>query len=284
MSERRLAATQGSITIGDLRVARLGFGAMRITGPGVWGAPRDLGEARRLLRRVVELGVELIDTADSYGPSVSEEIIAEALYPYPERLVIATKGGSLRPGPGKWVRDGRPAHLRAVCHESLKRLRLEQIPLYQLHGPDAKVPIEDSISALRELQEEGKIRYIGVSNVTVAELERAQAVATIVSVQNRYNLVDRHAEALVERCSRDGLAFLPWAPLERGNVHAPEVLDVAARHGATPQQVMLAWLLARSPVVLPIPGTGSLAHAEENCAAAELQLTTDEILRLNLLA
>ncbi len=205
MSERRVMA--GSVAIGDLRVGRMAYGAMRITGRGVWGEPRDRGEARRVLRRVVELGVDLIDTADSYGPAVSEELIAQALHPYPEHLVIATKGGSLRPGPGQWVRDGRPEHLKKVCEESLARLRLEQIPLYQLHSPDPNVPIEDSIGALRELQQEGKIKHIGVSNVTVDELERAQAVAPIVSVQNRYNALDRHSDALVERCetARTGL-------------------------------------------------------------------------------
>ena len=282
MSERRAMA--GSVAIGDLRVSRMGYGAMRLTGQGVWGEPRDRGEARRVLRRVVELGVDLIDTADSYGPAVSEELIAQALHPYPEHLVIATKGGSLRPGPGQWVRDGRPEHLKKVCEESLARLRLEQIPLYQLHSPDPNVPIEDSIGALRELQQEGKIKHIGVSNVTVDELERAQAVAPIVSVQNRYNALDRHSDALVERCEQQGLAFLPWAPLARGGADVPEARAIADRHGASARQVLLAWLLARSPVIVPIPGSGSMAHAQENIAAAALELTADELTRLDRLA
>lgn len=282
MSERRAMA--GSVVIADLRVGRMGYGAMRITGRGVWGEPRDRGEARRVLRRVVELGVDLIDTADSYGPAVSEELIAQALHPYPEHLVIATKGGSLRPGPGQWVRDGRPEHLKKVCEESLVRLRLEQIPLYQLHSPDPNVPIEDSIGALRELQQEGKIRHIGVSNVTVDELERAQTVAPIVSVQNRYNALDRHSDALVERCEQQGLAFLPWAPLASGDADVPEARAIADRHGASARQVLLAWLLARSPVIVPIPGSGSMAHAEENIAAAALELTADELTRLDRLA
>ena len=282
MSERRVIA--GSVAIGDLRVGRMAYGAMRITGRGVWGEPRDRGEARRVLRRVVELGVDLIDTADSYGPAVSEELIAQALHPYPEHLVIATKGGSLRPGPGQWVRDGRPEHLKKVCEESLARLRLEQIPLYQLHSPDPNVPIEDSIGALRELQQEGKVKHIGVSNVTVHELERAQAVAPIVSVQNRYNALDRHSDALVERCERQGLAFLPWAPLAKGDADVPEAQAIADRHGASASQVLLAWLLARSPVMVPIPGSGSMAHVEENIAAATLDLTADELTRLDRLA
>ncbi len=282
MSERRVIA--GSVAIGDLRVGRMAYGAMRITGRGVWGEPRDRGEARRVLRRVVELGVDLIDTADSYGPAVSEELIAQALHPYPEHLAIATKGGSLRPGPGQWVRDGRPEHLKKVCEESLARLRLEQIPLYQLHSPDPNVPIEDSIGALRELQQEGKVKHIGVSNVTVHELERAQAVAPIVSVQNRYNALDRHSDALVERCERQGLAFLPWAPLAKGDADVPEAQAIADRHGASASQVLLAWLLARSPVMVPIPGSGSMAHVEENIAAATLDLTADELTRLDRLA
>lgn len=236
------------------------------------------------MRRAVDLGVELIDTADSYGPAISEEIIAEALAPYPRNLVIATKGGSLRPGPGEWVRDGRPEHLRTVCHESLRRLRLEQIPLYQLHAPDPNVPIEESTGALRQLQEEGKIRHIGVSNVSLEQLERAMSVATIVSVQNRFSLFDRSSDAIVDRCTRDGLAFLPWAPLGRGQTTAKDLVEIAARHDATPPQVLLAWLLARAPNMLPIPGTGSVAHAEENCAAAGLALAPRELAQLSSLA
>ncbi len=260
MSERRVIA--GSVAIGDLRVGRMAYGAMRITGRGVWGEPRDRGEARRVLRRVVELGVDLIDTADSYGPAVSEELIAQALHPYPEHLAIATKGVEACVQDQGSGRDGRPEHLKKVCEESLARLRLEQIPLYQLHSPDPNVPIEDSIGALRELQQEGKVKHIGVSNVTVHELERAQAVAPIVSVQNRYNALDRHSDALVERCERQGLAFLPWAPLAKGDADVPEAQAIADRHGASASQVLLAWLLARSPVMVPIPGTsaGSNPH------------------------
>ncbi len=278
------AASAGSISLGDMRVARIGFGAMRTTGPGVWGEPRDRAEIRRLLRRVVELGVGLIDTADSYGPDVSEELIAEALYPYPDNLIIATKGGSLRPGPGQWVRDGRPEHLKRVCHESLRRLKLEQIPLYQLHAPAPNASIEESVGALVDLQREGCIKHIGVSNVTEAELDRALAIGPIVAVQNRYSLVDRRFDALVDRCTHDGIAFMPWAPLERGDVHAPEVLAVAARHDASVAQVMLAWLLQHSPALLPIPGTAALAHLEENVAAAALCLSDADVALLDSVA
>jgi pyridoxine 4-dehydrogenase len=259
---------------GDLEVRRLGFGAMRITGPGIWGPPDDPEECRRVLRRVVELGVNLIDTADSYGPEVSENLIAETLHPYPEGLVIATKGGLRRTGPGEWPRDARPERLKECCEGSLRRLRVDRIDLYQLHSPDPKVPLEDSIGALKELQDEGKIRHIGVSNVSVDELERARALVDVVTVQNRFNLTDRHSEDVLEVCDRDGLGFIPWFPLAVGDLARPGgPLDEAARaQHATPSQLALAWLLARSPVVLPIPGTASVEHLEENVAAGDLQL------------
>jgi aryl-alcohol dehydrogenase-like predicted oxidoreductase len=275
-----MAPIGGSFTLGgDLEVGRLGFGAMRITGPGIWGEPDDPAAARELLRHVVNAGVNLIDTADSYGPDVSENVIAEALYPYPDDLVIATKGGLERPGPGRWVPAGRPERLKRCCEASLRRLKLERIDLYQLHRVDPKVPVEDSIGALAELQDEGKIRHIGVSNVTGEELDRARQIATIISVQNRYNLADRHAEDVLEECERSGLGFFPWAPLAAGDLAEPGgPVDEAARaHDATPGQVALAWLLARSPVILPIPGTGSIPHFEENLEAAQLELSPDEL-------
>jgi pyridoxine 4-dehydrogenase len=267
---------------GDLEVRRLGFGAMRITGNGIWGPPADPDEARRVLRRVVELGVNLIDTADSYGPEVSENLIAETLHPYPDGLVIATKGGLRRSGPGQWPRDGRPERLKECCEGSLRRLRLERIDLYQLHSPDPRVPLEDSLGALKELQEEGKIRHIGVSNVSRSELDRARAVVNVVTVQNRYNLTYRRSEDVLEACERDGIGFIPWYPLATGDLAGPGgPLDELARgHDATPGQLALAWLLARSPVMLPIPGTGSVAHLEENVAAADLELAADELERL----
>jgi len=267
---------------GDLEVRRLGFGAMRITGPGIWGPPDDPDECRRVLRRVVELGVNLIDTADSYGPEVSENLIAEALHPYPEGLVIATKGGLRRTGPGEWPRDAHPDRLRECIEDSLRRLKVDRIDLYQLHAPDPTVPLEDSLGALKEAQDAGKIRHIGVSNVSVDELERARAVVDVVSVQNRFNLADRHSEDVLEVCDRDELGFVPWFPLAVGDLARPGgPLDEAARaHDATPGQLALAWLLARSPVVLPIPGTASVEHLEENVAAADLQLEPSEVERL----
>jgi aryl-alcohol dehydrogenase-like predicted oxidoreductase len=271
---------------GDLDVRRLGFGAMRITGEGIWGEPADPAQACALLRRVVEAGVQLIDTADSYGPAVSENLIAEALHPYPEDLVIATKGGLTRPGPGVWERAGRPERLKRCCEDSLRRLRLERIDVYQLHAVDPEVPIEDSVNALAELQQEEKIRHIGLCNVSVEELERAQRVAPIVSVQNRYNVADRESEDVLGACQESGLAFLPWFPLGTGELaRAGGQLDELARaHSATPAQVALAWLLQRSPVCLPIPGTGSVAHFEENLGARELELEPDELARLEDLA
>jgi pyridoxine 4-dehydrogenase len=276
----------GTIEIGDRRVRRLGFGAMRITGPGIWGPPADHDEAIAVLRRAVELGVNLIDTADSYGPHVSEELIAEALYPYPEDLLIATKGGLRRTGPGEWPRDGSPEHLREACEGSLRRLRLDAIELYQHHSPDSKVPYERSIAALKELQEEGKIRHIGVSNVSIDQLEIAREIVEVVSVQNRFNLTDRSSEDVLGRCEELGIAFFPWAPIAAGRLAEPggPVERIASRHDASPGQVALAWLLARSAVIAPIPGTSSVAHLEENLAAASLQLSDDELAELEAAA
>jgi len=264
---------------GGPTVARLGFGAMRITGPGVWGPPRDERDVIALLRRAVERGVTFIDTADSYGPGVSETLIAKALHPYPEGLVIASKGGFTRPGPGSWAVDCRPAHLRRVCEESLKRLRLDRIELYQLHTVDHRVPIEESIGALVELQRAGKIAHIGVSNVSAAELAQARAAAEIVSVQNAYNLRDRSSESLVDICAEAGIAFVPYYPLAKGRLAGGpgSPLDrIAERHKATSRQVALAWLLHRSPAMLPIPGTSSIAHLDENLAAAAIRLSAEE--------
>ena len=267
---------------GSLTVGRLGFGAMRITGRGVWGPPADEGAAIALLRRAVDKGVSFIDTADSYGPEVSETLIAKALYPYPAGLVIASKGGLTRPGPGYWDVDCRPEHLRRACTGSLRRLRLEQIELYQLHSVDYRVPIEDSVGTLLDLQREGKIRYIGVSNVSAAELSRAQQVAEIVSVQNSYNLRDRSSDALIDICAGAGIAFIPFYPLAKGRLARPDspLAGIAERHHASPGQIALAWLLHRSPVILPIPGTSSLVQFEENLGAALIRLSADEFQAL----
>ena len=267
---------------GELTVRRLGFGAMRLTGDGVWGEPPDHQAALAVLRRAVELGINLIDTADSYGPEVSERLIAEALHPYPDDLVIATKGGLLRPGPGSWEPDCRPDHLREACEGSLRRLRLERIPVYQLHTVDSEVPLEESLGALIELRDQGKIAHIGLSNVNVEQLERALEMTPVVSVQNRFNLVDRDSEPVLEACERRGIAFIPWFPLATGSLARPGgALDrAAATHQAAPAQVALAWLLARSAVMLPIPGTGSVAHLEENVAAADLELDRHEVEQL----
>jgi aryl-alcohol dehydrogenase-like predicted oxidoreductase len=275
------AADAGTLVLGgDVTVNRLGFGAMRITGPGIWGEPSDRATCRAVLRRAVELGVNLIDTADSYGPEVSEEIIAEALHPYPDDLVIATKGGFLRPGPGDWRADCRPEHLKEACEGSLRRLKLERIDVYQLHTVDGKVPYEDSIGALKELQAEGMIRHIGVSNVNLDQLATARSIVDVVSVQNRYNLTDRFSEEVLGACEEDRLGFLPWRPVAIGN--PPEELErIAAARGATPSQVGLAWLLQRSPVMLPIPGTSSLEHLEENVAAAAIELSEDDLSALS---
>jgi aryl-alcohol dehydrogenase-like predicted oxidoreductase len=268
---------------GDLEVRRLGFGAMRLTGDGIWGPPEDPDAARAVLRRAIELGVNLIDTADSYGPEVSENLIAEALHPYPDGLVIATKGGLRRTGPGQWPRDARPERLKECCEGSLRRLRVDRIDLYQLHAPDPKVPLEDSMGALRELRDEGKVRHVGVSNVSVDELRRARDVVEVVSVQNRYNLSDRAAEDVLEVCERDGLGFIPWFPLATGRLARPggPLEEVASAHDATPGQVALAWLLQHSRVMLPIPGTSSIEHLEENVAASGLRLSDEEIARLD---
>ncbi len=274
----------GSLTLGgDLDVHRLGFGAMRITGRGVWGPPPDHERALAVLQRATELGVDLSDTADSYGPAVSEQLIAEALHPYPDGLVVATKGGLERPGPGRWTRNGRPEHLRAACEASLRRLRVDRIDVYQLHSPDPSVPYEDSVGALKELQDEGKIRHVGVSNVSLAQLEQARSIVEVVTVQNRFNLTDRASADVLEACERDGLGFLPWFPLAAGDLAEPDgaVADIAERHDATAGQVALAWLLQRSPVMLPIPGTGSVEHLEENLAAARLTLDDDEMTSLD---
>jgi pyridoxine 4-dehydrogenase len=275
----------GTLVIGgDLEVNRLGYGAMRITGPRVTGPPPDRDAALAVLRRAVELGVNLIDTADSYGPNVSEELIAEALHPYPEGLVIATKGGLIRPPghEGEWLRDGRPEHLKAACEGSLQRLRVDRIDLYQLHRADPDIPLAESIGALEELRAEGKIRHVGLSNVSIAQLEEARGIVEIVSVQNRYNLTDRSSEDVLGLCERDGLGFFPWFPLAAGDLAAPggPVAEMAERRGATTGQIALAWLLARSPVMLPIPGTGSIEHLEENVAAASIELTADELAML----
>jgi aryl-alcohol dehydrogenase-like predicted oxidoreductase len=271
------AANAGTIDVGgDLTVNRLGFGAMRITGPGIWGDPADLDMAKAALRRAVELDVTFIDTADSYGPDVSESLIAEALFPYPDDLVIATKGGLVRPGPGRWEPDGRPEHLRQACEGSLRRLRLDQIPLYQFHRPDPKVPLAESIGALAELKDEGKIRHIGVSNFSEAQLRAAERVTPVVSVQNRYNAADRSSESMVDLCEQERLAFLPWAPIQDADKN-PAVTEAARRHGATSNQIVLAWLLARSPQMLPIPGSGDPEHVAQNIAAASIALSPDEV-------
>jgi len=277
-----LAAAAGSITIGDdLTVNRMGFGAMRLTGRGIWGPPTDRPEAIRVLRRAIELGVDFIDTADSYGPEVSEEIIAEALHPYPEGLVIATKGGYERPGPDKWVTNGRPDYLRRQLKSSLRRLRVERIDLWQLHRIDEKVPEDEQFDVIREFQQEGLVRHLGLSEVTVAQIKRARRVVPIVSVQNRYNLTDREWEAEVDYSEREGLVFLPWFPLAAGELdQSGPLARVARRHGATPYQIALAWLLAHSPAMLVIPGTSSVSHLEENVRAAEIQLTPEDLEEL----
>ena len=273
------AAASGVFKLGnDLPVNRLGFGAMRIAGPGVWGEPKDPAEARRVLQRAVELGVTLIDTADSYGPEVSERLIAEALHPYPADLVIATKGGLTRSGPDKWDAVGRPEYLRQCVELSLRRLKVDRIDLYQLHRIDPKVPVAESLGALQELQRAGKIRHIGLSEVSVAEIEQARKTVAIVSVQNLYNLGNRQSEAVLDYCARHQFGFIPWFPLAAGEMARPGgVLDqIAKRHDATVSQLALAWLLQRSPVMLPIPGTSSVAHLEENLAGASLKLTDAE--------
>jgi aryl-alcohol dehydrogenase-like predicted oxidoreductase len=279
MSDAEALPAHGGGTIdigGDLTVRRMGFGAMRITGPGIWGDPPDRDVAKAVLRRVIELGVNFIDTADSYGPAVSEELIAEALHPYPDDLVIATKGGLERTGPDEWPSAAHPDRLKRVCDESLRRLRLDTIPLYQHHRPDPAVPYAESIGALVELKEQGKIRHIGVSNVDEAQLRTAQSLTPVVSVQNRYNVSDRRSETMLDLCEQEAIAFIPYSPVKdlEGN---PIVEEVATHHDVTTTQVVLAWLLARSPAMLPIPGTGSVAHLEENVAAATIALDAREV-------
>ena len=276
MTDQPTAGAAGTIDLGgDLTVNRMGFGAMRITGPGIWREPPDRDQAKAAICRAVELGVTLIDTADSYGPEVSETLLAETLYPYPDELVIATKGGMVRPGPGRWDVDGRPEHLRQACEGSLRRLRLDQIPLYQFHRPDPQVPVAESVGALAELKDQGKIRHIGISNVSESQLREAQQVTPIVSVQNRYNVGDRRSEAMVDLCEQEQLAFLPWAPIQGADEAGP-VAEAASRHGVTARQIVLAWLLARSPQMLPIPGSGSPGHVEDNIAAAAIELSPGE--------
>lgn len=274
-AETKPALASGTFKIGgDLPVHRLGFGAMQITGSGVWGEPADPAEAKAVLRRSLELGIDLIDTADSYGPEVSERLVAEALHPYPEGLVIATTAGFDRPGPGEWVTNGRPEHLKKACDGSLKRLKLQRIDLFQLHRIDPKVPMEDQVGALLDLQREGKIRHIGLSEVTVEQIQGVRRLATVVSVQNRYNLTDRGSEAVLDYCTRENLGFIPWYPLATGDLAKPggPLARIAERLDATPAQVALAWLLRKSPVMLPIPGTSKVKHLEENTAAALLTL------------
>ena len=281
------AALAGTIDIGgDLTVNRLGFGAMRLTGEGIWGEPADREECKRVLRRVLELGINLIDTADSYGPEVSERLIAETLYPYPDELVIATKGGLERPGPNRWVPNGRPKHLRAACEGSLKRLRVDRIDVYQFHRPDPMVPFEESVGTLVELKDEGKIRHIGLSNVTADQLEQAQKLTPIVSVQNRYSIFDRTSESVLEACSQEEIAFIPWRPVEGGEVISAggPLGAIAMKYHATPTQIALAWLLAHSPVMLPIPGTSQVKHLEENLGAVGWELAPAELAELDQLA
>jgi pyridoxine 4-dehydrogenase len=277
------AAAAGTVNVGDLTVNRMGLGAMRLTGRGIWGEPDDRERAKQVLRRAIELGVNFIDVANSYGPEVAENLIAETLHPYPEELVIATKGGLTRPGPGEWRRDGRPEALREALEGSLRRLRLERIDVYQLHSVDPMVPFEDQVGALAELQREAKIRHIGLSNVDTRQLARARELVDVVSVQNRYNLGDRHSEGVLDATERDGLAFLPWFPLGAGELPTStgRLAEVASSRGATPAQVALAWLLRRSPAVLQIPGTSSPEHLEENVAAAQLELTDAEFVDLS---
>jgi pyridoxine 4-dehydrogenase len=283
MSSIPPAAAGGSMTLGgDMPVRRMGFGAMRITGPGIWGEPTDRDNAKRVLRRAVELGVNLIDTADAYGPEVSENLIAEALHPYPAGLIVATKGGLTRSGPGEWHRNGKPAHLRRACEGSLKRLRIERIDLYQLHAVDSRVPLEESVGELARLQKEGKVRHVGLSNVSVDQLQQARSIVPIVSVQNRYNVGDRASDDVIDACTRDSIGFMPWRPIGMGELTSSAgTLDkVARRQSATAGQVALAWLLHRSPVMLPIPGTSSIQHLEENVAAAALELSDADLVLL----
>jgi len=294
LSELRAAASTSTcgetfLLGGDILVNRLGFGAMRLTGEGIWGWPPDRENAKKVLRRAVELGVNFIDTADAYGPETNELLIAEALYPYPKGLVIATKGGNTRPGPGQWVPDGRPEYLAQCVDKSLKRLKLERIDLYQLHRIDSKVPVEESLGALKAAQDAGKIRHVGLSEVTVAEIEQAKKVMPIVSIQNQYNITDRKSEAALNYCEKEKMGFIPWAPIggnRNPSLHTTgNALEAEAkRHNVSVVQLALAWLLQKSPVMLPIPGTSSLAHLDENMAAEKLQLSPDEWKKIEDLA
>jgi pyridoxine 4-dehydrogenase len=276
-------SSAGTLTLGgEMTIRRLGFGAMRVTGKGVWGEPEDPQEALSVLGRIPELGINLIDTADSYGPHVSEELIADALHPY-RGLTIATKGGLERTGPGEWPRNGHPTHLKQACEGSLRRLKVDQIDLYQLHSPDDDVPYEDSVGAMKELQEEGKVRHVGISNVSVAQLEQAREIVDVVSVQNRFNLVDRGSEDVLERCEELGICFFPWFPLAAGDLAEPDgaAAEIATAHRASTSQIALAWLLRRSRVIVPIPGTSSVRHLEENVAAVGIELSDEEFERLS---
>ena len=275
------AAAAGTVHLGELSVHRLGYGAMRLTGEGIWGAPKDRKGAMAVLRRALELGVNFIDTADSYGPHVSEEMIAEALFPYPAGLVIATKGGWNRPGPNQWTHDATPAHLRDAVEGSLKRLRLERIDVYQLHIPDPVVSFDDSVGTLARLKDQGKIRCVALSNVTQEHIERARRIVPIVSVQNRYSFADREWDYVVDYCQRNGMAFIPWFPLGAGRISGEILQKVSRARRATPMQVALAWLLKRSPIMLPIPGTSSIQHLEENVAGALLRLSDEEFESLS---
>lgn len=276
-------SSAGTVPIGDdIEVRRLAYGAMRITGKGVWGPPEDPEEARAVLRRAAELGINLIDTADSYGPEVSEELIAEVLHPY-DGITIATKGGLERTGPGRWPRNGHPDHLRRACEGSLRRLRVERIDLYQLHSPDDAVPYEESVGAMRELQDAGKVRHVGISNVTVEQLEQAREIVDVASVQNRFNLEDRNSEDVLERCEELGLCFFPWFPLAAGDLAEPGgvAAEIADAHGVGTGQIALAWLLHRSPVMIPIPGTSRVDHLEENLGGGQLELSADDLAALS---
>jgi pyridoxine 4-dehydrogenase len=282
-TEQQVAAQSGTFEIGgELPVHRLGFGAMQLTGKGIWGEPDDPDESRRVLKRAVELGVNFIDTADSYGPEVSERLIAEALHPYPDDLVIATKAGLERTGPGQWPVNGHPDHLREACEGSLRRLKLDTIDLYQLHRIDDKYPAEDQIGTFMQLRDEGKIRHIGLSEVSVEQLDHARSMTAIATVQNRYNVADRAAEDVLEACEREGIGFIPWFPLNTGKLAGDggPLAEIAERHGSSPAQLALAWLLHRSPVMLPIPGTSSVDHLEDNMAAAAIELSDDEVREL----
>ena len=283
MSAKEVSARlAGRVSLGgEVSLHRLGFGAMRLTGDGIWGPPKNRTEAVKVLRRAVELGVNFIDTADSYGPNVSEELIAEALHPYPNDLVVATKGGWNRPGPNQWTHDATPAHLRKAVEGSLKRLRVERIDVYQLHHPDPVVSLEDSVGTLAQLKSEGKLRLVGLSNVTQEHIERARRIVPIVSVQNRYSFADREWDYVVDHCEQNGIAFIPWFPLGAGRVAGQTLDQIARAHQATPHQVAVAWLLKRSPIMLPIPGTSSVKHLEENVAAASMQLSDEEYQRLS---